>query len=69
MTICLHATKMRWLQPGEAAMMNARGGDLDMLLDDDDSGRWINWIRHLNRGAAQAEILMGDLPGGALEGR
>jgi len=37
MAICLHTTKMRWLQPGEAAMMNARGGDLNMLLDDDDS--------------------------------
>ena len=38
MAICLHATKMRWLQYGEAAMMNARGGDLNMLLDDDSAG-------------------------------
>jgi len=51
MTICLHATKMRWLQPGETATMNARG-DPDMLLDDDDGGRRINRIRRLNRGAA-----------------
>ena len=45
MAICLHTTKMRWLQPGEAATMNARGGDPDMLLDDDDGGGRINRIR------------------------
>jgi hypothetical protein len=39
MTICLHAAKMRWLQPGEAATMNTQGGDPDMLLDDNDGGR------------------------------
>jgi len=53
MAICLHTTKMRWLQPGEAATMNARGGDPDMLLDDDDGGGRINRIRRLNRGALE----------------